>query len=122
MGPSTFKSDVGSILSRTSSLTSITKVFNRTEVQSKEISLEEDVSRPKTAKDHLSKAGRTLKKFGKFIGPGFMVAVAYIDPGNYATDVAAGAETQFKLLFMVLLSNVIVSALYSYQKKDANEE
>ena len=36
-----------------------------------------------------------------------MVAVAYIDPGNYATDVAAGADSRFGLLFMVLLSNLI---------------
>ncbi|KAL8710725.1 MAG: hypothetical protein Q9220_004743 [cf. Caloplaca sp. 1 TL-2023] len=42
--------------------------------------------------------GKTLIKFTKFIGPGFMVAVAYIDPGNYSTDVAAGAATRFKLL------------------------
>jgi Natural resistance-associated macrophage protein len=57
--------------------------------------------------DKLNHAGRTLRKFAKFIGPGFMVAVAYIDPGNYATDAAAGAESQFGLLFMVLLSNLI---------------
>lgn len=44
-------------------------------------------------------------KFAKFIGPGFIIAVAYIDPGNYATDAAAGATYRFKLLFMVLLSN-----------------
>lgn len=43
----------------------------------------------------------------KFIGPGFMVAAAYIDPGNYATDAAAGAEGRFGLLFMVLLSTLI---------------
>ncbi|KAF2663300.1 natural resistance-associated macrophage protein [Microthyrium microscopicum] len=55
----------------------------------------------------LAHAGRTIKKFGKFIGPGFMVAVAYIDPGNYATDIAAGADSKFSLLFMVLLSNLI---------------
>lgn len=41
-----------------------------------------------------------------FVGPGFIIAVAYIDPGNYATDAAAGASYQFKLLFMVLLSNI----------------
>lgn len=44
--------------------------------------------------------------FGKFVGPGFMIAVAYIDPGNYATGIAAGASYRFRLLFIVLLSNV----------------
>lgn len=44
--------------------------------------------------------------FGKFVGPGFMIAVAYIDPGNYATGIAAGASYRFRLLFIVLLSNI----------------
>ncbi|KAI4272036.1 MAG: hypothetical protein LQ337_005591 [Flavoplaca oasis] len=59
------------------------------------------------------KVGSTLIKFSKFIGPGFMVAVAYIDPGNYATDVAAGAATRFKLLFIILMSNVFAILLQS---------
>ena len=54
-----------------------------------------------------------LTTFTKFIGPGFMVSVAYIDPGNYSTDVAAGAETKFKLLFIVLMSNVFAIILQS---------
>lgn len=57
--------------------------------------------------------GSTLLKFSKFIGPGFMVAVAYIDPGNYATDVAAGAATRFKLLFIVIMSNIFAILLQS---------
>ncbi|KHJ31376.1 putative metal ion transporter metal ion transporter [Erysiphe necator] len=46
------------------------------------------------------------KKFSKFIGPGFMVSVAYIDPGNYSTGVVAGATYRYKLLFAGLMSNV----------------
>lgn len=61
----------------------------------------------------LQRFGQILIKFGKFIGPGFMVAVAYIDPGNYSTDVAAGAATRFKLLFIVLMSNVFAILLQS---------
>ena len=56
---------------------------------------------------------RVLAKYSKFIGPGFMVSVAYIDPGNYSTDVAAGASTKFKLLFVVLMSNVFAIVLQS---------
>ncbi|ORY14639.1 natural resistance-associated macrophage protein-domain-containing protein [Clohesyomyces aquaticus] len=56
---------------------------------------------------------RVLVKYSKFIGPGFMVAVAYIDPGNYATDVAAGASFRFKLLFIVLMSNIFAIFLQS---------
>lgn len=54
-----------------------------------------------------------IVKYAKFIGPGFMIAVAYIDPGNYATDVAAGATYRFRLLFMVLLSNLFAIFLQS---------
>ncbi|KAI9825466.1 MAG: hypothetical protein M1832_001196 [Thelocarpon impressellum] len=60
--------------------------------------------------------GRTVKvltKYASFIGPGFMVAVAYIDPGNYATDVAAGSAFKFKLLFIILMSNLFAIFLQS---------
>lgn len=43
----------------------------------------------------------------KFIGPGLMVSVAYMDPGNYSTAVAAGSAYQYKLLFSILLSNCL---------------
>ncbi|KAK9449938.1 natural resistance-associated macrophage protein-domain-containing protein [Limtongia smithiae] len=45
-------------------------------------------------------------KYLAFVGPGFMISVAYIDPGNYSTDVAAGAMFRFRLLFVVMLSNL----------------
>ena len=57
--------------------------------------------------------GQILRKFLGFIGPGFMVAVAYIDPGNYSTDVSAGVATRFKLLFIVLMSNIFAIVLQS---------
>lgn len=56
---------------------------------------------------------RSLVKFARFVGPGFLIAVAYIDPGNYATDVAAGAEFRYALLFIVLLSNLFAIFLQS---------
>lgn len=61
----------------------------------------------------LQRAFRTISKFARFIGPGFMVAVAYIDPGNYSTDVAAGADTKYALLFVVLMSNLFAVFLQS---------
>ena len=56
---------------------------------------------------------RIFAKFCKFIGPGFMISVAYIDPGNYSTDVSAGAATKYKLLFIILMSNVFAIVLQS---------
>lgn len=65
------------------------------------------------ARDRIRRICAVFAKFGGFIGPGFMVAVAYIDPGNYSTDVAAGAATRFKLLFIVLMSNIFAIVLQS---------
>lgn len=45
------------------------------------------------------------------------VSVAYIDPGNYATDVAAGASFRFRLLFIVLMSNIFAIFLQSLSIK-----
>ncbi len=41
-----------------------------------------------------------------FSGPAFMVAVGYMDPGNWATDLAAGAKFGYKLLWVILLANI----------------
>ncbi|EON66890.1 hypothetical protein W97_06293 [Coniosporium apollinis CBS 100218] len=64
-------------------------------------------------KGWIKRVRAVLVKYIKFIGPGFMVAVAYIDPGNYATDVAAGAAFEYKLLFMILVSNIFAIFLQS---------
>jgi hypothetical protein len=65
-----------------------------------------------------------LVKFAKFTGPGTIISVAYVDPDNFQTDVTSGVQLKFKLLFMVLLANVIsiylqVSA--SFTKNTFNE-
>lgn len=54
-----------------------------------------------------AKVLQAAKKYASFIGPGIMVSVAYMDPGNYATGVTAGATNRFSLLFFVLLSSLI---------------
>lgn len=61
----------------------------------------------------LEKVQENLKTFFKFVGPGFMVAVAYMDPGNYSTDIAAGSQFRFHLLFVIFLSNCIAIFLQS---------
>ncbi|CAA93297.1 plasma membrane Nramp family manganese ion transmembrane transporter [Schizosaccharomyces pombe] len=54
-----------------------------------------------------------IREYCKFIGPGFLIAVAYIDPGNYSTDLDAGSRFQYKLLFIVFLSNLFAVYLQS---------
>lgn len=50
-------------------------------------------------------------EFLKFIGPGLLVAVGFIDPGNWATNVAAGSQFGLQLLWVVTLSTVILVIL-----------
>jgi manganese transport protein len=52
-----------------------------------------------------------LKKMRIFLGPGFMVAVGYMDPGNWATDIAGGSAFGYTLLSVVLLSSIFAIVL-----------
>ncbi|CCH60128.1 hypothetical protein TBLA_0C03240 [Henningerozyma blattae CBS 6284] len=52
---------------------------------------------------------QNIRQYAKFVGPGLMVSVAYMDPGNYSTAVAAGSAHKYKLLFSVLVSNIIAA-------------
>src|SRR5438552_12975616 len=51
------------------------------------------------------------KKMWVFAGPGFLVAVGYMDPGNWATDLAGGAKFGYTLLSVILLSNFMAILL-----------
>jgi len=46
-----------------------------------------------------------------FLGPGYMVSVGYMDPGNWATDIAGGARFGYLLLSVILLSNLMAIVL-----------
>ncbi|HTI70393.1 MAG TPA: Nramp family divalent metal transporter [Candidatus Limnocylindria bacterium] len=48
-----------------------------------------------------------LRKLLAFSGPGYLVAVGYMDPGNWATDVAGGSQFQYTLLSVVIISSLM---------------
>lgn len=50
--------------------------------------------------------GSFWRKLLAFSGPGFLVAVGYMDPGNWATDLAGGAQFGYSLLFVILIANL----------------
>lgn len=52
-----------------------------------------------------------LRRLLTFSGPAFMVAVGYMDPGNWATDLAAGARFGYTLIWVILLSNLMAILL-----------
>lgn len=54
-----------------------------------------------------------FKRALAFIGPGFLVSVGYMDPGNWATAIAGGARYGYALLFVALLSNIMAIILQS---------
>ena len=52
-----------------------------------------------------------------FAGPGYLVSVGYMDPGNWATDLAAGSQYGYKLLFVILLSSLMAMLLQALALK-----
>ena len=51
------------------------------------------------------------RKFFAFAGPGYLVAVGYMDPGNWATDLAGGARFGYTLLSVIMISNLMAILL-----------
>src|SRR5436305_1089241 len=55
----------------------------------------------------------TFRRALAFVGPGYLVAVGYMDPGNWATSIAGGAQFGYTLLIIALLSNIMAIILQS---------
>lgn len=60
---------------------------------------------------NVPKTGSFWRKLWAFTGPGLMVAVGYMDPGNWATDIAGGSKFGYTLLSVILLSNLFAMLL-----------
>jgi len=65
----------------------------------------------------ISQSSMYWKRLLGFIGPGFLVSVGYMDPGNWATDIAGGSRFGYTLLFVVGLSNLMAILLQSLALK-----
>src|SRR6185436_18682210 len=53
------------------------------------------------------------KRLFAFIGPAYLVSVGYMDPGNWATDIAAGSKFGYQLIWVLLMSNLMAILLQS---------
>jgi manganese transport protein len=82
--------------------------------------------RSRPVRPSLSEVHRTLlvptsasffKKLLAFAGPGFLVAVGYMDPGNWATDLAGGSKYNYSLLSVIMLSNLMAILLQALSLK-----
>jgi manganese transport protein len=60
-----------------------------------------------------TKQGSFWRKLLAFLGPGYLVAVGYMDPGNWATSLAGGSKFGYSLLTVALLSNLMAIVLQS---------
>jgi manganese transport protein len=58
-----------------------------------------------------------LRRLLSFVGPGYLVAVGYMDPGNWATDIAGGAAYNYRLMSVVFASSLIAMFLQSLAAK-----
>jgi manganese transport protein len=57
------------------------------------------------------------KKFFAFFGPAYLVSVGYMDPGNWATDLAGGAKFGYTLIWVLLMSNLMALLLQSLSSR-----
>lgn len=59
----------------------------------------------------VAKGGSFWRKLAAFLGPGYLVAVGYMDPGNWATSLAGGSKFGYALLAVALISNIMAIVL-----------
>src|SRR6059058_5526765 len=71
----------------------------------------------RAAERSLNGERRGLRAVMPFLGPAFIASVAYIDPGNFATNMAGGAQFGYMLLWVVLAANLMAMLIQSMSAK-----
>jgi manganese transport protein len=71
----------------------------------------------RAAHESLKGERRGIRKLWPFLGPAFVAAVAYVDPGNFATNISAGAQFGYLLLWVILCSNLMAMLIQSMSAK-----
>jgi manganese transport protein len=69
------------------------------------------------AEESLAGRRRGARGLAPFLGPAFIAAVAYVDPGNFATNMAAGAKYGYLLLWVVVMANLMAMLIQSMSAK-----
>ena len=65
----------------------------------------------------ISKSHVSWRRLLGFLGPGFLISVGYMDPGNWATDIAGGSQFGYTLLSVIMMSNLLAILLQSLSLK-----
>nr|MDQ3737454.1 Nramp family divalent metal transporter [Actinomycetota bacterium] len=71
----------------------------------------------RAAHESLKGDRRGIRKIWPFLGPAFVAAVAYVDPGNFATNISGGAQFGYLLLWVILCSNLMAMLIQSMSAK-----
>ena len=86
-----------------------------------EIEINKPLPQPSLPEVHasvsVSRSPHYWRRLLGFLGPGFLISVGYMDPGNWATDIAGGSRFGYTLLFVVMLSNLMAILLQSLSLK-----
>jgi manganese transport protein len=69
------------------------------------------------ARDAIQGRTRGLRAVFPFLGPAFIASIAYIDPGNFATNISAGAQFGYALLWVILLANLMAMLIQGLAAK-----
>lgn len=69
------------------------------------------------ARDSIANRKRGLRALLPFIGPAFIACIAYIDPGNYATNIQSGSEFGYRLLWVIVLANLMAMLIQNMSAK-----
>lgn len=64
-----------------------------------------------------AKGTSKIKKILSFLGPAYLISVGYMDPGNWATDIAGGSQFGYQLIWVLLLSNIMALVLQSLSSR-----
>src|SRR5579863_4501112 len=86
-----------------------------------DIKIATDLAEPSLPEVHasvsVSRSPQYWRRLLGFLGPGFLISVGYMDPGNWATDIAGGSRFGYTLLFVIMASNLMAILLQSLSLK-----
>jgi manganese transport protein len=87
------------------------------EIEGVEGVLPGETATARAAHESLKGHRKGIRRILPFLGPAFIAAVAYVDPGNFATNIAGGAQFGYLLLWVILVSNLMAMLIQSMSAK-----
>jgi manganese transport protein len=91
-------------------------MVKKTEIKGPDVSNKKTIDAAKSVLRGTSKRGK-LANLLPFLGPAFIASVAYVDPGNFATNIAGGAQFGLTLLWVIVASNLMAVLIQSLSAK-----